>query len=51
MKVTKISIFIAIIIGIAFLFIIPSAKQTLYFLPLIIIVNIIRIWEKALKEQ
>lgn len=51
MKITKISIVIAIIIGIVFLFIIPSAKQTLYFLPLIIIVNIIRIWEKALKEK
>lgn len=51
MKITKISIFIAIIIGMVFLFIIPSAKQTLYFLPLIIIVNIIRIWEKALKER
>lgn len=51
MKTTKISIVIAIIIGIVFLFIIPSAKQSLYFLPLIIIVNIIRIWEKALKEK
>lgn len=51
MKITKISIVIAIIIGIVFLFIIPSAKQSLYFLPLIIIVNIIRIWEKALKEK
>lgn len=51
MKITKTSIVIAIIIGIVFLFIIPFAKQTLYFLPLIIIVNIIRIWGKALKEQ
>jgi hypothetical protein len=51
MKITRISIVIAIIIGIVFLFIIPSAKQSLYFLPLIIIVNIIRIWEKALKEK
>ena len=51
MKVTKISMIIAIIIGIVFLFIIPSAKQTLYFLPLIIIVNVIRIWEMAVKKD
>lgn len=51
MKVTKISMIIAIIIGIVFLFIIPSAKQTLYFLPLIIIVNVIRIWEKAVSNN
>lgn len=51
MKITKISIIIAILIGIVFLFIIPSAKQTLYFLPLIIIVNVIRIWEMAVKKD
>ncbi|MGB7459687.1 MAG: hypothetical protein WA887_02295 [Carnobacterium jeotgali] len=51
MKVTRISMVIAIIIGIVFLFIIPSAKQTLYFMPLIIIVNVIRIWEKAVNNS
>lgn len=51
MKITKISIVIAIIIGIIIIFIIPSAEQTLYFLPLIITINIIRIWEKAVKEK
>ncbi len=51
MKVTKISMVTAIIIGIVFLFIIPSAKQMLYFSPLIIIVNVIRIWEKAVNNS
>lgn len=51
MKITKISIIIAILIGIVFLFIIPSAKQTFYFWPLIIIVNVIRIWEMAVKKD
>lgn len=51
MKITKISTIIAIIIGIGFLYMnIPFDKQTLYFMPLIIIVNLIRIWEKAKKQ-
>ncbi|SDQ02678.1 hypothetical protein [Carnobacterium viridans] len=51
MKITKISIVIAIIIGIVVLFAIPSVKQSLYFLPLVIIVSVIRSWEKATKKN
>lgn len=51
MKITKISIVVAIIIGIVVLFAIPSVKQSLYFLPLVIIVSVIRSWEKATKKK
>lgn len=51
MKITKISMVIAIIIGIVVLFIIPSASQIRYILPLIIIVSVIRSLEKATKQK
>ncbi|WP_373471158.1 hypothetical protein [Carnobacterium alterfunditum] len=51
MKLTKISIVITIIIGIVVLFIVPPANQMRYILPLIIIVSVIRSWEKAIKQK
>lgn len=51
MKITKISIVIAIIIGIVVLFVVPSASQIRYLLPLVIIVSVIRIWEKATQKK
>lgn len=47
MKVTNISMAIAIIIGIALIIMKFSYTSIfLYFIPAIIIVNVIRIWEK-----
>jgi len=52
MKITNISMLIAIIIGIVLIIMKFSYSSIfLYFIPAIIIVNVIRIWEKKKLEH
>ncbi len=52
MKMTNISMAIAVIIGLILIVIkIPYSFISLYFIPVIIIVNFVRIWEKKKIES